>query len=85
MQKKCIKLCKSNFYRMEFSNTQVEVRILFNGRTVTRTAAKYSPLAHFAWAKKRPMYRQKPQDWIHQVKSLCVDSIIKLSVTVSAA
>ena len=26
----CIKLCKSNFYWVEFSDTQVEVRILLN-------------------------------------------------------
>ena len=28
--KKCIKLCKSNFYRVEFSNTQLEFKNTFN-------------------------------------------------------
>ena len=32
----CIKLCKSNFYWVEFSDTQVEVRILLNVRNITR-------------------------------------------------
>ena len=30
-----IKLCKSNFYWVEFSDTQVEVRILLNDLTTT--------------------------------------------------
>ena len=30
--KKCIKLCKSNRYRVEFSNTQLEFKNTFNER-----------------------------------------------------
>ena len=35
-----IKLCKSNFYWVEFSDTQVEVRILLNGNSFHRSNEK---------------------------------------------
>lgn len=31
-----IKLCKSNFYWVEFSDTQVEVRVLLNDKAMVR-------------------------------------------------
>ena len=43
----CIKLCKSNFYWVEFSDTQVEVRILLN---VENPVDKLCDELLFSWA-----------------------------------
>ena len=38
--KECIKLCKSNRYRVEFSNTQLEFKNTFNVWTNNQNQAK---------------------------------------------
>ena len=50
-----IKLCKSNFYWVEFSDTQVEVRILLNDVTVF---IKVINKQITRWSKRRPPHAE---------------------------
>ena len=55
--KKCIKLCKSNCYRVEFSVAQMEVRILLNATYIGRVTV----LEHLHYGHKNgqliPVYK----------------------------